>query len=246
MLLKQGLENVSGRFIIHLSHKKSFQLFFLLRFKGVRFGKGPVFFLCQLIWFCFIQFWSDDNKMTVSGPSSRSDGEDGGGSPNRNRANVGNSPPNVAPATTTLTTVPPPEGSPSSTTTGTTTPGTTPQQQRLRNSSSETMSDSGVVVDEETLIENFPIAKLQKLDSLISNPRWVIPVLPKGELEVLLDYSIRLTKAGGADRNCEPCQRFYREGLLISFTKIMTDEAVSSWRYDIQASFYILSILKFL
>ena len=108
------------------------------------------------------------------------------------------------------------------------------------------MSDSGVVVDEETLIENFPIAKLQKLDSLISNPRWVIPVLPKGELEVLLDYSIRLTKAGGADRNCEPCQRFYREGLLISFTKIMTDEAVSSWRYDIQASFYILSILKFL
>ena len=178
--------------------------------------------------------------MTVSGPSSRSDGEDGGGSPNRNRANVGNSPPNVAPATTTLTTVPPPEGSPSSTTTGTTTPGTTPQQQRLRNPSSETMSDSGVVVDEETLIENFPIAKLQKLDSLISNPRWVIPVLPKGELEVLLDYSIRLTKAGGADRNCEPCQRFYREGLLISFTKIMTDEAVSSWRYDIQASFYML------
>lgn len=182
--------------------------------------------------------------MTVSGPSSRSDGEDGGGSPNRNRANVGNSPPNVAPATTTLTTVPPPDGSPSTTTTGTTTPGTTPQQQRLRNPSSETMSDGGVAVDEETLIENFPIAKLQKLDSLISNPRWVIPVLPKGELEVLLDYSIRLTKAGGADRNCEPCQRFYREGLLISFTKIMTDEAVSSWRYDIQVILILIKAKK--
>ncbi len=43
----------------------------------------------------------------------------------------------------------------------------------------------------------------------------------------------RLTKSG-IDKSCEPCQRFYREGLLISFTKIMTDEAVSSWRYDIQ------------
>ena len=27
--------------------------------------------------------------------------------------------------------------------------------------------------------------------------------------------------------------RFYREGLLVSFTRIMTDEAVSSWRLDI-------------
>ena len=44
--------------------------------------------------------------------------------------------------------------------------------------------------DPEALIAAFPIAKLQKLEELISNPRWVIPVLPKGELEVLLDYSI--------------------------------------------------------
>ena len=44
--------------------------------------------------------------------------------------------------------------------------------------------------DPEALIAAFPIAKLQKLEELISNPRWVIPVLPKGELEVLLDCSI--------------------------------------------------------
>lgn len=31
----------------------------------------------------------------------------------------------------------------------------------------------------DALIRSFPIAKLQKLDELISNPRWVIPVLPK-------------------------------------------------------------------
>lgn len=32
----------------------------------------------------------------------------------------------------------------------------------------------------------------------------------------------------------DACQRFYREGLLVSFQKIMTDEAVSTWRFDIQ------------
>ena len=40
-----------------------------------------------------------------------------------------------------------------------------------------------------------------------------------GELEVLLEASIRLSKAG-VDRKYEPCQRFYREGLLTSFTKV--------------------------
>ena len=40
-----------------------------------------------------------------------------------------------------------------------------------------------------------------------------------GELEVLLEASIRLSKAG-IDRKYEPCQRFYREGLLTSFTKV--------------------------
>ena len=61
----------------------------------------------------------------------------------------------------------------------------------------------------------------------------MIPVLPKGELEVLLETSVTLAKLGKADKRCEPCLRFYREGLLVSFTRIMTDEAVSSWRLDI-------------
>ena len=86
--------------------------------------------------------------------------------------------------------------------------------------------------DPETLIAAFPLAKLQKLEELVSNTRWVIPVLPKGELEVLLETSIALAKAK-ADKRCEPCMRFYRDGLLVSFTRIMTDEAVSSWRLDI-------------
>ena len=42
----------------------------------------------------------------------------------------------------------------------------------------------------------FPQAELAKLDELISRPRWVVPVLPKGELEVLLEAAIELCKKG--------------------------------------------------
>lgn len=81
----------------------------------------------------------------------------------------------------------------------------------------------------------FPVAELNRLDDMINRPRWVIPVLPKGELEVLLEASIALAKKG-VDHLYEPCQRFYREGLTISFTKILTDEAVSGWKIEIHVS----------
>lgn len=42
----------------------------------------------------------------------------------------------------------------------------------------------------------FPVAELAKLDEMINRQRWVVPVLPKGELEVLLEASIKLCKAG--------------------------------------------------
>lgn len=57
-------------------------------------------------------------------------------------------------------------------------------------------------------------------------------MLPDQELECLLNYAIRLTKAG-IDHDCESCMRFYRESLYISFMKILTDEAVNSWKYNI-------------
>lgn len=37
----------------------------------------------------------------------------------------------------------------------------------------------------------------------------------------------------GIDDKCEPCLKFYRDGLTTSFIKILTDEAVSSWKYNI-------------
>ncbi|KAJ9591429.1 hypothetical protein L9F63_002035 [Diploptera punctata] len=79
---------------------------------------------------------------------------------------------------------------------------------------------------------DFPHTKLALLDDKISSPRWVVPVLPEQELEVLLQASIDLCRKG-LDVHSEACQRFFREGLTISFTKILTDDAVNSWKFNI-------------
>lgn len=42
----------------------------------------------------------------------------------------------------------------------------------------------------------FPHVELARLDEMINRPRWVVPVLPKGELELLLEASIKLCKEG--------------------------------------------------
>ncbi|XP_038836137.1 probable ubiquitin carboxyl-terminal hydrolase FAF-X isoform X1 [Salvelinus namaycush] len=90
--------------------------------------------------------------------------------------------------------------------------------------------DSAPALEEEE--PAFPHTDLAKLDDMINRPRWVVPVLPKGELEVLLEAAIDLCKKG-LDVKCEACQRFFRDGLTISFTKILTDEAVSGWKFEI-------------
>uniref|UniRef100_H2QZC4 Ubiquitin specific peptidase 9, Y-linked n=1 Tax=Pan troglodytes TaxID=9598 RepID=H2QZC4_PANTR len=78
----------------------------------------------------------------------------------------------------------------------------------------------------------FPHTELAKLDDMINRPRWVVPVLPKGELEVLLEAAIDLS-VKGLDVKSEACQRFFQDGLTISFTKILMDEAVSGWKFEI-------------
>lgn len=40
----------------------------------------------------------------------------------------------------------------------------------------------------------------------------------------------------GLDVKSEACQRFFRDGLTISFTKILMDEAVSGWKFEIHVS----------
>ncbi|XP_041351568.1 probable ubiquitin carboxyl-terminal hydrolase FAF-X isoform X2 [Gigantopelta aegis] len=93
----------------------------------------------------------------------------------------------------------------------------------------------GVVQLADDQEPEFPHVELAKLDEMINRPRWVVPVLPKGELEVLLEASVKLCKEG-LDIRSEACQRFFREGLTLSFTKILTDDAVSGWKYEIHRS----------
>jgi ubiquitin carboxyl-terminal hydrolase 9/24 len=97
--------------------------------------------------------------------------------------------------------------------------------------------ETGKEVSESGSEPVFPVAELSRLDDMINRPRWVIPVLPRGELELLLDAAIALSRKG-LDQNCEPCQRFYRDGLTTSFTKILTDEAVTGWKLEIHVSHF--------
>ena len=43
---------------------------------------------------------------------------------------------------------------------------------------------------------DFPVDVLTSLDEQLNRPRWVVPVLPKSDLEQLLEASIKLAKAG--------------------------------------------------
>ncbi|XP_055695090.1 probable ubiquitin carboxyl-terminal hydrolase FAF isoform X2 [Lutzomyia longipalpis] len=105
------------------------------------------------------------------------------------------------------------------------------QQSPPQQATSGTASETETLTPEE-LIASFPLAKLNSLTTKISSARWVVPVLPEQELECLLNAAIQLTSAG-VDHDCEPCMRFYRDGLTTSFMKILTDEAVNSWKYNI-------------
>lgn len=112
----------------------------------------------------------------------------------------------------------------------------------LKSTSTSTLTDTDTIEGEIPSLQvggmqPFPEAEMARLDEMISNPRWVVPVLPGGQLEVLLEAAINLAR-NGLDEDCVPCQRFIREGLTTSFTKILTDDAVSSWKPDIHKCIY--------
>jgi len=46
------------------------------------------------------------------------------------------------------------------------------------------------------------------------------------------------------DVRCEACQRFFKEGLMTSFVKILTDEAVSGWKLEIHVSLCFIRVCK--
>lgn len=47
----------------------------------------------------------------------------------------------------------------------------------------------------------FPLFFWRFMSFCSPRPRWVVPVLPKGELEVLLEAAIDLSKKGGSAQN---------------------------------------------
>ncbi|CAH3106557.1 unnamed protein product [Porites lobata] len=104
------------------------------------------------------------------------------------------------------------------------------QQEDNDNSTTQEDDTAGLLLPNGDVV--FPITELSKLDEMINRPRWVVPVLPKGELEVLLEASIKLCR-GELDTKSEECQRFFRDGLTTSFHKILNDEAVNGWKYEI-------------
>lgn len=90
---------------------------------------------------------------------------------------------------------------------------TTPAQQSGQSSepSQQQDSENSIVQNDDSaslLLPNgevvFPLAELSKLDEMINRPRWVVPVLPKGELEVLLEASIKLCRAGNEKISIDP------------------------------------------
>ena len=57
---------------------------------------------------------------------------------------------------------------------------------------------------------DFPVQELARLDEMINRPRWVVPVLPKGELEILLDAAIKLCKEGKKKRHTAVVPRKFK------------------------------------
>lgn len=99
----------------------------------------------------------------------------------------------------------------------------------MENKDNETYKDEE---EEEEELE-FPIMKLVNLEEKIHNQRWIVPVLPDQELVSLLHISISFCKKG-LDVNNEGCQKFFRDAMVLSFTRILTDDAVNSWKVNIQ------------
>lgn len=91
--------------------------------------------------------------------------------------------------------------------------------------------NEGLKEDQEELV--FPIIKLVNLEEKIHSQRWIVPVLPDQELVSLLNVTIAFCKKG-LDVDNEGCQKFFRDAMVLSFTRILTDDAVNSWKVNIQ------------
>lgn len=110
--------------------------------------------------------------------------------------------------------------------------------------------EDSAIYDENGHVK-FPLNDLIKLEEQLGQTRWVVPVLPDGELIKCLRASVRLAAqskrpahaseararpavlVAEVDTKSDACQRFLRDGLVNSFTKVLCDEAVQTWKHEI-------------
>ncbi|VDP88994.1 unnamed protein product [Echinostoma caproni] len=88
----------------------------------------------------------------------------------------------------------------------------------------------------------FPITSLNTLNNCLNQSKWVVPVLPDTELEILIKATIAFAKQG-KDEESKHCRRFCRYGLLSSFQKTFLDEALEGWACQILHYIYMNALL---
>lgn len=132
-----------------------------------------------------------------------------------------------------------------------------------------TQPDENNLYDENGQIK-FPLTDLIKLEEQLNQTRWVVPVLPDGELIKCLTATVHLAGQSKSfshqqrifpsngflflelDSKSDACQRFIRDSLVNSFTKVLCDEAVQTWKQEIfvrrstKRFSYYLGLLVFL
>lgn len=74
-------------------------------------------------------------------------------------------------------------------------PPTNPSSSEIQPSEPERVATQCVDADDGQE-PDFPHDEMARLDEMINRPRWVVPVLHNGELEILLDAVIELCKNG--------------------------------------------------
>ncbi|CAF0890240.1 unnamed protein product [Adineta ricciae] len=108
---------------------------------------------------------------------------------------------------------------------------------KQENEIEEVEDDNETVVFDDNGEPKFPTDDLMKLEEQLNRVRWIVPVLADGELIKCLRAAVRLAREK-LDTKSEACQRFIRDSLVISFTKIFCDDAVQSWKYEIYRAIY--------
>ncbi|CAF0941972.1 unnamed protein product [Adineta ricciae] len=106
-----------------------------------------------------------------------------------------------------------------------------PSDDEEDNEQSASQIEDNSIYDEHGQVK-FPLNDLIKLEEQLNQTRWVVPVLPDGELIKCLRAAVRLASQK-VDTKSDSCQRFIRDSLVNSFTKVLCDEAVQTWKHEI-------------